>query len=309
MAMDMSDNARMQAGLRGIFRRDEPMSKHVSWRAGGRATAFYQPADVADLCVFLRSLEAAQPVLFVGLGSNLLVRDGGFPGAVVFTHHSLTGIETDGAQREELVLRVGAGVPAPHLARFVAKHGGAHAEWMAGIPGTVGGALAMNAGCYGGETWNHVVAVETVDRSGALHRRPASDFDLGYRHVHLKSGADEWFVSGVFAFEPGDEAVAMARVRSLLSKRVATQPLNQPNAGSVFRNPPNDHAARLIESCGLKGFTIGGAQVSPKHANFIVNLGAASAKDIESVVDHVEATVAAQTGVALVREVRIVGNE
>jgi UDP-N-acetylmuramate dehydrogenase len=309
MAMDMSDNARMQAGLRGIFRRDEPMSKHVSWRAGGRARAFYQPADVADLCVFLRRLEAGEPVLFVGLGSNLLVRDGGFPGAVVFTHHSLTGIGSDGARREELVFRAGAGVPAPHLARFVAKHGGAGAEWMAGIPGTVGGALAMNAGCYGGETWNHVVAVETVDRSGALYRRPASDFDLGYRHVHLKSGADEWFVSGVFAFEPGEEAAAMARMRSLLSKRVATQPLSQPNAGSVFRNPPGDHAARLIESCGLKGFTIGGAQVSPMHANFIVNLGAASAKDIESAMEHVEATVAAKTGVALIREVRIVGNE
>jgi UDP-N-acetylmuramate dehydrogenase len=309
MAMDMSDNARMQAGLSGIFRRDEPMSKHVSWRAGGRTRAFYQPADVADLCVFLRSLGAEEPVLFVGLGSNLLVRDGGFPGAVVFTHRSLTGIVTDGARREELVLRVGAGVPAPHLARFVAKHGGAGAEWMAGIPGTIGGALAMNAGCYGGETWNHVVAVETVDRSGALVRRPASDFDLGYRHVHLKSGADEWFVSGIFAFEPGEEAAAMARIRSLLSKRVATQPLNQPNAGSVFRNPPNDHAARLIESCGLKGFTIGGALVSPKHANFIVNLGNATAKDIESVMEHVEATVAAKTGVALVREVRIVGNE
>ena len=307
--MDMSDNAPMQAGLRGTFRRDEPMAKHVTWRAGGRARAFYQPADVADLCAFLRSLDAGEPVLFVGLGSNLLVRDGGFPGAVVLTHHSLTGIAIDGAQREELVLRAGAGVPAPHLARFVAKHGGAGAEWLAGIPGTVGGALAMNAGCYGGETWNHVVAVETVDRSGALYRRPAADFDLGYRHVHLKSGADEWFVSGVFAFEPGDETAAMARIRSLLSKRIATQPLSQPNSGSVFRNPPNDHAARLIESCGLKGFAIGGAQVSPKHANFIVNLGAASAKDIESVMDHVAATVAAKTGVVLAREVRIVGNE
>ena len=302
--MDMSDASTMGEG---VLRRDEPMAKHVSWRAGGRARLFYQPANVADLQQFLRTLDATQPVLFVGLGSNLLVRDGGFPGAVVFTHHALTGIATDAARREELAFRAGAGVPAPHLARFVAKHGGAGAEWMAGVPGTIGGALAMNAGCYGGETWNHVVSVETIDRAGTLHRRTPEDYELGYRHVRIKSGADEWFVSAVFAFEPGDEAASMARMRAFLSKRVATQPLNQPNAGSVFRNPPGDHAARLIESCGLKGFTIGGAQVSPKHANFIVNLGSATAKDIESMVDHVQATVLAKTGVELVREVRIVG--
>ena len=244
----------------------------------------------------------------MGLGSNLLVRDGGFPGAVVLTHRALTGIAKDEAQRAELAFRAGAGVPAPHLARYVARHGGAGAEWMAGVPGTMGGALAMNAGCYGGETWNHVVSVETVDRSGTLHRRVPAEYELGYRHMHLKSNAEEWFVSGLFAFEPGEETAAMARIRALLSRRVASQPLSQPNAGSVFRNPPGDHAARLIESCGLKGFTIGGAQVSPKHANFIVNLGSATAKDIESMVDHVRSTVLAKTGVELIREVRIVGN-
>ena len=307
--MDMSDRAPMRDELRGEIRHDEPMARHVTWRAGGPARVFFQPADVADLCVFMRSLAPAQPVLFVGLGSNLLVRDGGFPGAVVFTHHALTGIAQDEAQRAELAFRAGAGVPAPHLARFVARHGGAGAEWMAGVPGTMGGALAMNAGCYGGETWNHVVSVETVDRSGTLHRRVPSEYDLGYRHMHLKSGAEEWFVSGLFAFEPGEEDSAMGRIRSLLSKRVASQPLNQPNAGSVFRNPPGDHAARLIESCGLKGFTIGGAQVSPKHANFIVNLGNATATDIESMVDHVRATVLAKTGIELAREVRIVGEK
>jgi UDP-N-acetylmuramate dehydrogenase len=307
--MDMSDRAPMRDELRGAVRHDEPMARHVTWRAGGHARVFFQPADVADLCVFMRSLAPAEPVLFVGLGSNLLVRDGGFPGAVVFTHHALTGIARDEAQRAELAFRAGAGVPAPHLARFVARHGGAGAEWLAGIPGTMGGALAMNAGCYGGETWNHVVSVETVDRSGTLHRRVPAEYDLGYRHVRFKSDAEEWFVSGLFAFEPGEESAAMGRIRSLLSKRVASQPLNQPNAGSVFRNPPGDHAARLIESCGLKGFTIGGAQVSPKHANFIVNLGSATAKDIESMVDHVHATVLAKTGIELVREVRIVGEK
>jgi UDP-N-acetylmuramate dehydrogenase len=180
---------------------------------------------------------------------------------------------------------------------------------MAGVPGTVGGALAMNAGCYGGETWNHVVAVETVDRAGTLRHRVPSDYDIGYRHVAPKAKSEEWFVSAVFGFQPGEERAGMERIKELLQKRVASQPLNQPNAGSVFRNPPGDHAARLIESCGLKGYAVGGAQVSRKHANFIVNEGEASARDIESVLRHVHATVLEKTGVDLVPEVRIVGGE
>ena len=301
----------VSTSLRGILRHDEPMSRHVSWRAGGRASVFYQPADVLDLAAFLRTCDRDTPVLFVGLGSNLLVRDGGFRGAVVFTHHALIGIEVESevaAPRGMLAFRAGAGVPSPHLARFVAKHGGAGAEWMAGVPGTVGGALAMNAGCYGGETWSHVIAVQTVDRAGELRHRAPSDYDIGYRHVALRGGSDEWFVSAVFGFQPGNEGAAMLRIKELLQKRVASQPLNEPNAGSVFRNPPGDHAARLIEACGLKGFTVGGAQVSRKHSNFIVNLGHASARDIESVIDHVQATVRRDKGVELVREVRIVGD-
>ncbi len=295
--------------LRGALRHDEPMARHVSWRAGGAARYFFQPATVGDLCAYLASLPAEVPVLFVGLGSNLLVRDGGFPGAVVFTHHALTGIAEEGGAPDgrPVLVAAGAGVPLPHVARFAAKHGGGGCEWMAGVPGTVGGALAMNAGCYGGETWSHVVTVETVDRSGALHRRTPADYEVGYRHVRLRSGAEEWFVAGRFGFGAGDEKAAMARMRELLARRVATQPLDEPNAGSVFRNPPGDHAARLIEACGLKGFAIGGAQVSRKHANFIVNTGGASAADIESLIDHVRATVAQRTGVALVPEVRIVG--
>ena len=318
--MNMSD----APVTRGTLRLDEPMARHVSWRAGGRAKRFYQPADVSDLAAFLRTLPRNEPLLFVGLGSNLLVRDGGFDGTVVFTHHALTGISqvaTPASDPMRPSFTAGAGVPAPHLARFVAKHGGAGAEWMAGVPGTVGGALAMNAGCYGGETWDHVVAVQTIDRAGELRLRGPAEFEIGYRHVALKAkpGTDhvlddqnvvcphEWFVCGVFVFERGEEAAGMKRMRELLSRRVASQPLNQPNAGSVFRNPVEDHAARLIEACGLKGFTIGGAQVSLKHSNFIVNLGGASAADIERVIEHVQATVRAKHRVELVREVRIVG--
>lgn len=322
MAMDMSERFAIEHGLRGVLRHHEPMARHVSWRAGGAARVFYQPADADDLCAFLRAFAAPQPVLFVGLGSNLLVRDGGFDGAVVLTHHALTGIENRGqtpfsdtpnavrsyGKRGLSPIFAAAGVPAPHLARYVAKQGGRGAEWMAGVPGTIGGALAMNAGCYGGETWNHVLSVDTVDRRGVRHRRGKDDYAIGYRHVALKTHGEEWFVGGTFAFEAGDSAQAMARIRELLARRVASQPLSQPNAGSVFRNPPGDHAARLIESCGLKGYTIGGAQVSTKHANFIVNVGAASAADIEAVIDHVEGMVRERAGVALVREVRIVGS-
>ncbi|MGZ5038395.1 MAG: UDP-N-acetylmuramate dehydrogenase [Usitatibacter sp.] len=300
----------MNSELRGLLSHDEPMAKHVSWRAGGAARTFYRPADVLDLAAFLRTRAPSEEVMFVGLGSNLLVRDGGFAGAIVFTHHALIGIEVESevaTPRGTLAFRAGAGVPAPHLARFVAKHGGAGAEWMAGIPGTVGGALAMNAGCYGGETWDHVLAVETVDRAGTLRHRSPADYELGYRHVALRPAGEEWFVSGVFGFAPGEEGPAMERIKELLQKRVASQPLSQPNAGSVFRNPPGDHAARLIESCGLKGYAIGGAQVSPKHANFIVNQGSASANDIETLIDHVQAAVLMKTGIELVKEVRIVG--
>ena len=295
--------------LRGTLRHDEPMARHVSWRAGGRAALFYQPNDLEDLRAFLPTVPGEMPILFVGLGSNLLVRDGGFRGAVIFTHHALTGIGEERATANALSVRALAGVPAPHLARFVARHGGAGAEWMAGVPGTVGGALAMNAGCYGGETWAHVVRVETLDRAGELNVRRPADYELGYRHVKPLVAVEEWFVAGVFRFERGDTSSAMERMKTLLARRVASQPLNEPNAGSVFRNPPDDHAARLIEASGLKGYRVGGAEVSQKHANFIVNRGGATAADIESVIEHVHAAVLAKHGIDLVREVRVVGDK
>ncbi|MBL8510151.1 MAG: UDP-N-acetylmuramate dehydrogenase [Betaproteobacteria bacterium] len=294
--------------LRGDLRLDEPMARHVSWRAGGRAKRFYQPADLADLQVFLPTLAADEPILFVGLGSNLLVRGdatrGGFEGTVILTAPALSGLALGDDPK---TVQVGAGVASPHLAKFAARHHLAGAEWLAGVPGTVGGALAMNAGCYGTETWQQVESTTTIDRRGLLHTRRAADFEIAYRHVMAKAAQDEWFVSALFRFTPGDAATAQQRIKELLAKRMAAQPLDKPNAGSTFRNPPGDHAARLIEACGLKGYTIGGAQVSLKHANFIINLGDACAADIEALIAHMQATVAAQTGVQLVPEVRIVG--
>jgi UDP-N-acetylmuramate dehydrogenase len=278
------------------------MGKHVSWRAGGKADRAYVPADLQDLAAFLKSLPPSEPVLFAGLGSNLLVRDGGLRGTVILMHAALNEVRMDGER-----IYAEAGVASPKLARFAARHGFEGAEFLAGIPGTVGGALAMNAGCYGAETWEIVDEVMTIDRSGEIRRRQRSEYDIGYRHVALKRTHEEWFAAGWFVPRKGDGEASLKRIKELLQKRIAAQPLNLPNAGSVFRNPANDYAARLIESCGLKGKHIGGAQVSEKHANFIVNLGDATAADIERLIETVQDTVARKAGIKLEREVRIVG--
>jgi UDP-N-acetylmuramate dehydrogenase len=281
--------------------RDEPMARHVSWRAGGKADRFYAPTDAADLSNFLEQLPPSESLLFVGLGSNLLVRDGGFRGTVVLMHSA----ELRPEMRDGRIYAA-AGVAAPKVARFAAMRQLAGAEFLAGIPGTVGGALAMNAGCYGSETWDVVESVETIDRDGIVHLRSKEEFDIGYRHCHFSK--EEWFVAAFFKLPAGDGEASRMRIKEFLGKRIATQPLSLPNAGSVFRNPPNDHAARLIEACGLKGLGRGGASVSEKHANFIVNpKGAARAADIEWLILEVQKRVLEQKGVKLIPEVRIVG--
>ena len=288
--------------LRGELREREPMGRHVSWRAGGCVERAYTPADLDDLRAFLVSMPAHEPVWLVGLGSNLLVRDGGLRGTVVFTHGVLKEIDFDGD-----AIHAGAGVPSPKLARFASMRGLAGAEFMAGIPGTVGGALAMNAGCHGGEAWNIVASVTTLDRAGRLRQRTRADYDIGYRTVVLREGAQEWFVAARFELPRGDVARSRAMMKQLLERRIATQPLDQPNAGSVFRNPHRDYAARLIEACGLKGRALGGAMISPKHANFIVNTGNARAADIEALIETARTAVEQKFGIELEREVRIIG--
>lgn len=303
--------------LRGRFLHNEPMAKHVSWRAGGPAQRIYIPADLEDLRLLLQAIPEHEPVHMVGLGSNLLVRDGGVRGVVLLLHGVLKKLSMESrtygfpvapeGMGESGVVYAESGVASPKVARFAANHDLTGAEFLAGIPGTVGGALAMNAGCYGDEIWSHVVQVITLDRKGQFTERPPAEYVLGYRHVSLRAGNEEWFVAAWLRFAIGDGNASRARIKELLQKRIATQPLNLPNAGSVFRNPPGDYAARLIESCGLKGLRIGNAQVSEKHANFIVNLGGATATDIESLIEKVEDTVEARTNIRLIREVRIIG--
>jgi len=290
-------------GLRGTLRSDVDMRRHTSWRAGGCVQRMYQPADLDDLATFLHALPADEPLIAIGLGSNLLVRDGGLRGTVLLLHGALNELclTPDG------LIHVQAGVPGAKLARFAALHNLGGAEFFAGIPGTVGGMLAMNAGCYGSEIWDVVERVQVLSRSGELRERTAADYEIAYRHVALREAAEEWFVGAWFKFAAGDGEIAREKIKALLGKRSASQPLDLPNAGSVFRNPPDTYAAKLIEQCGLKGRQIGGAQVSEKHANFIVNVGDASAADIENLINEVQAVVEKKTGICLHPEVKVIG--
>lgn len=287
-------------GVRGELRYDEPMSRHTSWRAGGPAEVFFIPASVDDLAAFLRELDAATPVFWHGVGSNLLVRDGGIRGVVVSATKALRKLE----RVDKYLVRAGAGLPCTQLARQCIRWGLGPSEFFAGIPGTVGGALAMNAGAHGGETWERVDSVRTIDRSGEIHTRAPAEYSVGYRSV--TGPTNEWFLEGTFRFDP-DVTPSMETMRAMLERRRTTQPLGLPSCGSVFRNPPGDYSARLIEAAGLKGYRIGGAEVSAKHANFIINRDHATATDIEELIEHVRQTVLDVHGVELVHEVRIVG--
>lgn len=280
--------------------RDEPMSKHTSWQVGGPADLYFRPDTKEELVAFLARLPADKPIYWTGLGSNLLVRDGGIRGAVINptkAYGELRRLEDDRVEAE-------AGVPCTVLARTCARWRLGPSEFFAGIPGTVGGALVMNAGAFGGETWDNVIEVATVNRAGEMQMRPKADFDIGYRHVGRR--VDEWFTCARFQFAAQTED-SVGKVRDLMRERKEKQPLGLPSCGSVFRNPPGGHAAQLIESCGLKGFRIGGAQVSPKHANFIINEDTASAADVEKLIDHVRAAVRADCGIDLELEVHIIG--
>ena len=286
--------------LRGEVRLNEPMNKHTSWRVGGTAESFFVPSSLEDLSQFLGELHLDIPVFWFGVGTNLLVRDGGIPGVVISAARILKDLE----KVDACSVRAGSGLPCTQLARECIRWGLGPSEFFAGIPGTVGGALAMNAGAHGGETWQRVESVRTIDRNGEIHERAPGEYTVGYRSVTGPS--DEWFIEAIFRFDP-DITPSMDTLNSMLERRKKTQPLGLPSCGSVFRNPPNDHAARLIEAAGLKGYSIGGAEVSEKHANFIINTGAATATDIEELIEHVRQKVIEAHGIELVHEVRIVG--
>ncbi|WP_256207843.1 UDP-N-acetylmuramate dehydrogenase [Nitrosomonas sp. Nm166] len=298
--------------LRGEMRINEPMRKHISWRTGGYAERYYIPADLDDLANFLLK-SPSEPMYAIGLGSNLLIRDGGLRGTVIALHGRLKDLRLIEQNQAGGLIYAGAGVACAKVARFAARHHLAGAEFLAGIPGTIGGALAMNAGCFGSETWGIVARVQVINRSGQMFIRRPGEYAIGYRSVKLQrtltsTAETEWFAGGYLQLPGGDQTESQQRIKQLLARRVGSQPLNQPNAGSVFRNPPGDYAARLIEVCGLKGRCMGDAMVSPIHANFIVNTGNASATDIEALMMLVQDKVRKETGIELIQEVRIVGD-
>ena len=281
---------------------NEPMSAHTSWRIGGSADVFYQPADVEDLVEFLTQQDPDNEIHWIGLGSNLLVRDGGIRGVVICTLDLPARIE----QLDERRLKVGAGVPCTVLARQCMRWQLGPAAFFAGIPGTLGGALAMNAGAFGGETWDAVESVETIDRTGTVRIRAADEFRVAYRSVECET--DEWFLGATLALER-ETGADLSSISGLMRKRGISQPLGQRSCGSVFRNPPGRYAAKLIEAAGLKGECIGDAVVSEKHANFIINTGSASAANVEDLIELVRDRVRADSGITLTLEVRILGEK
>lgn len=285
--------------LKGELRYDEPMARHVSWRAGGKAKQYFIPADLDDIAQLIASLPKDEKIMWMGLGSNTLFRDEGFDGTVI----AIQGVMNELELIDETHVYAGAGVSCAKLARFCTRNQLQGAEWFAGIPGLIGGALAMNAGAFGGETWRHVISVETLDHDGTRHKRSPDEYKIGYRSV--QGPENEWFTAATFEFQQGEGSVT--DIKALLARRAETQPTGVASCGSVFTNPENDYAARLIEACGLKGYRVGGAVVSEKHANFIINDNKATATDIETLIKHIQKTVAEQQGVTLHTEVRIVG--
>lgn len=286
---------------KGVLLTKVNLARFTSWGIGGDADYFYWPKDLKDLQQFLQTKPPA-PITFLGLGSNTLVSDFGVAGTVIITQGALKEMSL----LDEYTVRAEAGISCAQVARFAAKHNLVNGEFLAGIPGTVGGALYMNAGAFGGETWEYVAGVETLNAQGELAVRKHNEFNTGYRFCKGLA-AQEWFVAGYFRFVKGDGKLGLEKIKSLLERRAETQPTGEPSCGSVFRNPENNFAAKLIQAAGLKGFTIGGAQISDKHANFIINLGTAKAEDILALVAHIQKEVKAKANIDLIPEMKFIG--
>lgn len=285
-----------------MARRDEALARHSTFRIGGPAELFLEVGSESALARTLRAAgELGVGVHLLGLGSNVLFPDAGLAGAVVKLAGELKRVRIRGTR-----VSAGAGAALAQVARRAAKAGLGGLEALSGFPSTVGGAVCMNAGCYGTEIRDVLRSVRVVERDGARRRLATAALEPAYRWTNLKvTGAI--VTRALFDLTPGDSAALLARMEELNSKRWASLPSGQPNVGSIFKNPPGDFAGRLIEACGLKGATAGAAQISPKHANVIVNLGGASAEDVLALMRRARAEVAARFGHALEPEVILTG--
>lgn len=287
--------------LLGEFKEDFLLSRSTSWHVGGPAKRYYKPAHLQDLANYLKFHHDGSQIVWLGLGSNVLIRDAGIDATVIHTLNKLNVLE----YQSDLVY-VQAGVPCAKFAKWCMREGLAGAEFLAGIPGTMGGALRMNAGAYGGETWDLVEKVQLLTMQGELVWLDAKEFTVGYRSV--EGFGDAMFAGALFKLTPSSSESIADYTKKMLQKRNAAQPIGSFNCGSVFRNPEGDYAGRLIAECGLKGYVIGDAEVSEKHANFIVNRGQASAEDIEQLIEYVQQQVKQKTGFELYRECHLLGD-
>jgi len=287
--------------IKGKIIRSEPMKKHTSLKVGGPAELFFKPVDTEDLSIFFSKLRDSVPIFWLGRGSNLLVRDGGISGVVISSSSIFRQIN----MINDTLVEVGASVPCTMLAKQCIRWGMAPSEFFSGIPGSFGGALAMNAGAFGHETWDRVISVNVINRKGEILKRDPTQYKVEYRNV--KGPKNEWFIGALLEFR-SDKTLSTEKQKEMLDLRKHTQPLGKASCGSVFRNPPDSFAARLIEQSNLKGYKIGGAYISNKHANFIINDGSASANDIERLIKYIRSVVKQNYDIELHCEVKIVGN-
>ncbi len=292
--------AAQMPGLRGPLEADAPLAPLSWFRTGGPAEVLFTPADEADLALFMAHLPTDIPWTVIGLGSNLLVRDGGVRGVVIRLGKAFGEIAVDG-----LTVRAGAGAPDVKVARVAAEAGIAGFSFLRGIPGAIGGALRMNGGAYGGETKDIFVSARAVTRVGAIVTLDRDAMAFGYRKCGAP--ADLIFTEATFAGSAGDPATILAEMQRITDARSATQPVNTRTGGSTFKNPQGHSAWKLVDEAGCRGLTRGGAQVSPLHTNFLVNLGGASAADIEGLGEEVRRRVKAHSGVDLEWEIKRIG--
>ena len=286
--------------VRGRLTPDAPLAPLIWFKTGGPAETLFEPADIDDLAAFIAALPPQTPLLPLGLGSNLIVRDGGVRGVVVRLGKALAGLAVDGD-----LVRAGAGAPGIAVASAARDAGLAGLEFLRGIPGTVGGAVRMNAGAYGRDVSDILVEATVVRRSGAVETLPASAFGFSYRHSALPAG--DIVVAAAFRGTPGDRTVITAEMDRIAAEREASQPLRSRTGGSTFKNPPRQKAWQLVDAAGCRGLRLGGAQVSEKHTNFLINTGDATSADIEALGEAVRARVLAHSGVALDWEIERVG--
>ena len=297
----MSNIKKIQKMLKGRLREDVSLKDYNTWKIGGKAEYFFEPSDIKDLKLFLELLQNT-PITFLGNGSNVLIRDGGISGCVICLKNTLNNYFV---KDEEYIFE--AGLSCMKMAQITARENYEGLEHLCGIPGSLGGALAMNAGCYGGNIWDHVLTVSLINNDGEIIKKNKNDFIIGYRNTSLKE--NNFFISAVFKLRKNKLKNSLEKIKEFLQDRRSKQPTGLLSCGSVFKNPKNLYAAKLIESIGLKGYKIGGACISEKHANFIISDKSTKSIDIEKLINFTQKEVFKKKEVILETEVKFIGNK